>query len=117
LGGRELSEDAVWPGGDLQEQRRAQVGVGQQAQVAPGADAADPDHFPGRVEHLVLAQQAPPVGWQRLRVRPDHLLAVERLRVEMPMSGGSSTIFSMPSACSDRGAAVAGGQDEDEAEP
>jgi hypothetical protein len=40
LGGRKPSKGAVWPGGDLQEQRRAQVGVGQQAQVAPGAGGA-----------------------------------------------------------------------------
>ena len=68
---------------ELQEQRRAQVGVGEQAQVAPGADAADPHDFPGRVEHPVALQQGPPVGWQRLRVHPDHFLAVERLRVDM----------------------------------
>ena len=33
--------------------------------------------------HPVALQQGPPVGWQRLRVHPDHFLAVERLRVDM----------------------------------
>jgi hypothetical protein len=40
LAGRKLAEGAVWPRGNQQEQRRAQVGAGQQAQIAPGADGA-----------------------------------------------------------------------------